>query len=56
MNQNNQLNWKEYKGIRFADSGQGFFWMIFPSGLKGQSKGTSEDDVKRKIDALKIPD
>lgn len=48
------LVWKEYKGIKYADSNNGFFWLIYPSGLKGQFVGKNEDELIRKIDALKI--
>lgn len=48
------LNWKDHKGIKYADSGQNFFWLIYPSGLKGQWRGTDENELKRKLDTIKI--
>jgi hypothetical protein len=50
------LHWKEYKGIKYAYSQKGFFWVIYPSGLKGQYQGEESDEGKLKsaIDRLKI--
>ena len=49
------LLWKEYKKIIYANSGEGFFWLIYPSGHKGQAQGDSEEDLKLAIDGIKLP-
>ena len=47
-----KIDWKKHKGIKYSDSGQGFFWIKFPSGLRGKIKTLDEAEVLRHIDKL----
>lgn len=49
---NKKLVWKEHRGIRYSDSGQGFFWLKFPSGIRGKFKSEDESNVIKEIDRL----
>jgi len=45
-----KLEWKIHKGIKYANAGDGVFWLIYPSGHKGQWFGEDENALRIQID------